>query len=893
VAPSEPLATYRLQLHARFGFDQAAAVADYLEALGVSHVYCSPYLDAVPGSTHGYDVIDHHRVSRDLGGAEAHARFCLTLGRHHLGQLLDVVPNHMAIHRENRWWWDVLENGPASPYAAYFDVDWDPPEAKLRNTVLLPVLADHYGRVLEAGELRVEREGGGFIVRYGNEAWPLAPASADQILAAAAERCQSDELAFLADSLARLPRPTITDPAALKRRHRDKEVLRAHLARLCQQEPKVAAAIDAQLIGINASPDALDAICERQNYRLSFWKAAARDLGYRRFFDINTLVGVRVEDERVFEDTHARILAWLADGVIDGVRIDHPDGLADPADYFRRLREARPAAWIVAEKILMRGERPRELWGIAGTTGYDFMNRVLGLLIDPGGEAPLTELYGRFTGESTDWPTVAYEKRKQVMREVLGSDLNRLAGLFLEICERHRRMRDYTRHELHDTVREVVACFPVYRTYVRADQGMVSDDDVRYVNEALDAAQARRPDLDPSLLDFFGNLLLLRTRGAIEADLVKRFQQLTGPAMAKGIEDTAFYGYNRLVALNEVGGDPGRWGTSLEEFHAACAETQMRWPKTMLATSTHDTKRSEDVRVRIALISEIPDCWERAVARWSALLERHRSDGLPDRNMEYLFYQTLVGAWPIETERMVAYMEKASREAKTHTSWTSPSRAYDEALRRFVESALGDAEFRGQMDAFVQPLVQPARVTALAQTLLRLTCPGVPDTYQGTELWTQSLVDPDNRRPVDYEMRRRLLAELEGATPERILARMDEALPKLWVLVQAQRLRARRPEAFGLKGDYRPLPTSGPRTCHVVAFSRGEAVATVVPRLVIRLKGDWQDTSVTLPRGRWCNELTGDVVDGGPQPVASLLARFPVALLSLEGGAPGLTGRSE
>jgi (1->4)-alpha-D-glucan 1-alpha-D-glucosylmutase len=885
VAPSEPRATYRVQLHAAFGFDQAAGIADYLEALGISHLYSSPYLEAVPGSTHGYDVIDHHRVSRDLGGAEAHQRFCLTLGRHHLGQLLDVVANHMAIHRENHWWWDVLENGPASRYAAYFDVDWDPPEAKLRNTVLLPVLGDHYGRVLEAGELRIAREGGGFVMRYGNEAWPLAPASADTILAAAAERCGSDELGFVADALARLPRPTVTDPAALKRRHRDKEVLRAQLARLCEADPKVAAAIDAQLIGINASPDALDAICERQNYRLAFWRAAARDLGYRRFFDINTLVGLRVEDERAFEDTHAVILAWLADGVIDGVRIDHPDGLADPADYFRRLREARPAAWIVAEKILMQGERLRELWGIAGTTGYDFMNRLTGLFIDPEGEVPITEIYTTFTGESADWEAVAYEKRQQVMREVLGSDLNRLAGLFLEICERHRRMRDYTRHELHDSLREVVACFPVYRTYVRADQGLVSDDDVRYVNDALDCAQARRPDLDPGLLDFLGNLLLLHTRGETESSLVKRFQQLTGPAMAKGVEDTAFYCFNRLTALNDVGGDPGRWGTSLEEFHAACAETQSRWPKTMLATSTHDTKRSEDVRARIGLLSEIADCWGKAVQRWSALNEKHRTGEYPDRNMEYLFYQTLVGAWPIEADRMAAYMEKASREAKVHTSWTSPDHAYDDALKAFVSGAMDDSEFRSQMDSFVSPLVGPARITSLAQTLLKLTCPGVPDIYQGSELWTDSLVDPDNRRPVDYERRRRLLASLEGATPEAILERMDDGLPKLWVLRQALHLRRQRPEAFGLKGDYRPLVVTGGRAAHVVAFSRGDSVVTVVPRLVIRLHGEWLDTRVALPAGRWRNELTGEVVSGGEPSVAALLERFPVALLARENGA--------
>jgi (1->4)-alpha-D-glucan 1-alpha-D-glucosylmutase len=440
-------------------------------------------------------------------------------------------------------------------------------------------------------------------------------------------------------------------------------------------------------------------------------------------------------------------------------------------------------------------------------------------------------------------------------------------------------MRDYTRHELHDVIREVIACFPVYRTYVRADQGLVSDDDVRYVNEALDRAHARRPDLDASLIDFLRNLLLLRTRGPVETELVMRFQQISGPAMAKGAEDTAFYCFNRLVALNEVGGDPGAWGVSVDEFHSACLETQARWPKTMLGSSTHDTKRSEDVRIRIGLISEIPECWEAAVERWSELNDKYCTNGFPDRNTEYLYYQTLVGAWPIETERMLVYMEKASREAKVQTSWTSPNKAYDEALRRFVEGTLGDAEFRAQMDAFVRPLVQPGRVTSLAQTLLKLTCPGVPDIYQGAELWTSSLVDPDNRRPVDYEQRRRLLADLESGGPEEILARMEEGLPKLWLIRQALRLRARRPEPFGVNGAYRPLPASGDRAAHVVAFTRGDAVATIVPRLVVRANGEWGETTVNLPPGGWHNELTGDGVGGGAVPVATLLARFPVALL--------------
>jgi (1->4)-alpha-D-glucan 1-alpha-D-glucosylmutase len=532
----------------------------------------------------------------------------------------------------------------------------------------------------------------------------------------------------------------------------------------------------------------------------------------------------------------------------------------------------------------MRGERLRELWGIAGTTGYDFLGRLTSVFIDPQGEPPLTNLYAEFTGENPDYAVVAYEKKRQVLREVLGSDVNRLAALLLEICERHRRMRDYTRHELHDALRELIACFPVYRTYVREEQGLVSDDDVRYVNEAVEAAQARRPDLDSSLLDFIRHLLLLRTRGDVESAFVRRFQQLTGPAMAKGAEDTAFYVYNRLAALSEVGGDPGYWAMPVSEFHAVNCEVQSRWPKTMLGTTTHDTKRSEDVRTRIGLLSEIPECWAQAVRAWSAHNTPHRTNGFPDRNMEYLFYQTLVGAWPIEAERAVAYMEKASREAKANTSWTNPNRAYDEALRRFIERALADGAFRAQVERFVEPLVLPARVTALAQALLKLTCPGVPDIYQGAELWTSSLVDPDNRRPIDYETRRRLLADLEHETPEGILARIDEGLPKLWVVRQALHLRKRRPQAFGVKGDYRPRPVSGAAADHVIAFSRGEAVVTIVPRLVVRRGGEWGDTAVDIGAGRWRNELTGESVEGGSIALGSLLARFPVALLARAGG---------
>ncbi|MGZ3678251.1 MAG: malto-oligosyltrehalose synthase [Ktedonobacterales bacterium] len=879
-------ATYRMQLHPGFGFDAAAGTVDYLAALGVSHLYSSPSLQAAPGSTHGYDVVDPKHVNRELGGAEAYSRLHEALTHANLGNILDIVPNHMAIGaRDNAWWWDVLENGPASRYARYFDVDWDPPEAKLRNTVLLPILGDHYGRVLEARQITLTHDGGSFTLRYFEHSFPVAPRALDVPLAIAADRCKSDELAFIANAFGQLPPPEMSRRGSDQDRHRDKEVLRTLLANLCERDPHVAEAIDTVLAQINADTEALDEFLERQNYRLSFWRAAERELGYRRFFDINSLAGIRAEDERVFADTHELILRWLDQNVIEGVRIDHVDGLRDPAAYLQRLRDAAPEAWIVVEKILEPGERLPAAWPIAGTSGYDFLNSVGGLFVDPAGEMPLTSLYAEFTGPPTDYPALVREKKHLVLRETLGSDVIRLTALWLDICQRHWRYRDYTRHELQEVLREVIVTFPVYRTYVQAEAGSVREDDLRIIVEAIETARRQRPDLDSDLFSFLADLLLLRTRGDLESELVMRFQQLTGPAMAKGAEDTAFYCYNRLVSLNEVGGDPAHFGTSVEAFHAACTTMQLHWPQTMLTTSTHDVKRSEDVRARICLLSEIPDHWGDTVRRWAEHNERHRSGNLPDRNAEYLLYQTLVGAWPIDVERATAYMEKAAREAKLYTSWTEPQPDYERALRTFVESALADDEFVADVQRFVDSLTTPGWITSLAQTLLKLTAPGVPDIYQGTEIWNLSLVDPDNRRPVDYDLRRRLLTDLEGATIEDIWARRDEGLPKLWLIRQALALRQRRPELFGPRATYLPLAAQGTKAAHVVAFVRtGEAV-TVTPRLVLNLGGDhadWADTTLELPPGRWHNELTGDTVEGGTITLADLLRRFPVALLARE-----------
>jgi (1->4)-alpha-D-glucan 1-alpha-D-glucosylmutase len=873
-------ATYRVQFHSGFRFDHGLAIIDYLADLGISHLYSSPCLEATPGSTHGYDVVNHHRISLELGGADEHARLCAALRRHGMGMVLDIVPNHMAIGPENEWWRDVLEDGPASTYAGYFDVEWEPPEARLRNLVVLPVLDDHYGRLLEARQIQLARERGAFTFRYKDRTFPVAPRSLDDLLRKAGERCGSDELVFIAGAHGRLPLSTATDADSVRRRHRDKEVLRLLLVRLLKEKPAIASTVNAVVEETNGDPDALHTLLERQNYRLAFWRSARRDLGYRRFFDINSLIGLRIEEQQVFNDTHDLIIRLVADGIVDGLRVDHPDGLRDPEHYLRRLREACPPAWIVVEKILQPGEKLRKSWPVAGTTGYDFLNLVGGLFIDPNHEAEFSKLYLEFGVERSDYPTIVRQKKSLAVRETLGSDLNRLTALFVEVCERHRRHRDYTRDELHKALMELIASFPVYRTYVRAEAKSVSEDDLRYINEAVEKAKSVGGAVDGGLFEFLRDLLLLRVRGELESELVMRFQQLTGPVMAKGVEDSAFYSFNRLTALNEVGGCPGTFGVSIHEFHAACLEAHSAWPQTMLATSTHDTKRSDDVRARLALLSEIPERWGPVVRHWSTMNERYRSGAMPDRNSEYLLYQTLVGAWPIEMSRVVAYMEKASREAGTYTSWTNPDQEYEKALRAFIEAALKDRDFLADVEAFVSQLVKPGRVNSLAQTLIKLTAPGVPDIYQGTEVWSLTLVDPDNRRPVDYERRRRLLAELKGATIKEIVARDDEGMTKLWAIRQTLHLRRRHPDLFGPSALYRPLIAKGERAQHVVAFMRGDRTIAVVPRLVMRLNGNWNATALELPEGHWRNELDGGREWHGKVDLEDLLAAFPVALLS-------------
>jgi (1->4)-alpha-D-glucan 1-alpha-D-glucosylmutase len=830
------VATYRVQLHAGFGFDDAAAIVGYLARLGVSHLYCSPYLQAAAGSTHGYDVVDHSRINSELGGAAGHARLAGRLAQAGLGQVLDIVPNHMAVGtRANAWWWDVLEHGLESRYADYFDIDWDPPQPELAGLVLVPVLGDQYGRVLQAGELAIERRDGSLYVRYHEHEAPLSHRALEEL-----DRDDQGEI-----------------PQAM-------------------------------IEALNRDPDALDALLRRQNYRLACWRTAAEELNYRRFFDIASLAGLRVEDPLVFADTHRLILGLVRDGVVGGLRVDHVDGLTDPAGYLERLREATGGAYVVVEKILEPGETLPTSWPVAGTSGYDFLNTVNQVFTDPAGEAAMRACYARFTAESADYGDVVHAAKLQVMRDSLAAEVERLTSLLARVCDGHRRVRDYTRRQLRDALHELIAAFPVYRGYAYPGRP-VSQADAGHVAAAVAAALRRQPSLDAELAGFIGELLTGAHPGGSEADFMLHFAQVSAPVMAKGAEDTAFYRYLPLASLCEVGGDPGRFGRPVEDFHQAMSDAARHWPESMLTLATHDTKRSGDVRARLSLLAEMPEAWEQAAGRWARRNERYKRNGWPDRNAEYLLYQTLVGAWPIDAARAAEYMAKAVREAKVRTSWTDPDPGYDEALSAFVAAVLADREFVADLESFLatRRLVELGRVSSLAQMTLLLTCPGIPDLYQGSEVWDLSLVDPDNRRPVDFTARALLLDALAGAGPEAALARADEGGPKLWLIHRLLGHRQRCPDAYGSGSGYQALPVSGARAEHVVAFTRtggaragAPGLAVVVPRLLARL-GDrpWDDTTVTLPGGDWVSVLDSEPVRGGQVSVDTLLRRFPVAVL--------------
>lgn len=975
-----PAATYRLQLGPGLAFDEATALAGYLAALGASHAYLSPVLEAVPGSDHGYDVVRHDAVSAALGGEAGLERLAARLADAGLGLVVDFVPNHMGVDQPaaNPWWWDVLENGNCSPYTAYFDVDWDPVKPELRGRILLPVLGDQYGAVLERGELALAFEDGAFVLRYWERTLPVNPRRAPLVLRHGLEALEAElgpadpdlrELLSVATALGNLPTRFERDAARVIERQREKEIARERLARLVERSPRIRRHVEDAVREFNgragdpASFDALHGLLESQVYRLAYWRTAVHEINYRRFFDVNGLASVRMEDPQVFDAAHVAIVRLVAAGRVHGLRLDHVDGLADPGQYLERLGAAVLAArglapagpggapaspahaapapdgpararalplWVVGEKVLSGPERLPGDWAFHGTTGYDFLNDLTGLFVDPAGAAPFRRLYQRFTRRWPDFSDVAWASKRLVMVSTLAGELNLLAHALNRISERDRHSRDFTLNSLHDMLLQVVACFPVYRTYATAAGHR--DEDRRILERAVADARRRNPSLEASIFEFFLDVMLDRTRPGVDDDMraerrefARKFQQYTGPVQAKGVEDTAFYRYVPLLALNEVGGDPLRFGRAPEAFHAANRERLARWPYAMTATATHDTKRGEDARLRLAVLSEVPAAWRAAVQRWARInaANRTRVDGdwAPDRGDEYFFYQALIGAWPAGPadpatlcERMIAYMRKATRESKLHTSWISEHQAYEQATRAFVEGALvgrRSGAFLEAFEPFARRIAALGVVNSLAAVTLKVAAPGVPDFYQGTELWDLNLVDPDNRRPVDFAARRAMLEGLEpllraaaegtAAAGEiaALLAAPADGRVKLHVTAAALRLRRARPELF-LDGDYLPLEVAGRHASRIVAFARrrgDEAAIVVAPRLVAALRDEgpppaaaWEDTRVLtapLAPGGWRDVIGGaaHAAAGDPASLAvpALFARLPVALLERRG----------
>ena len=970
-----PVSTYRLQFNREFTFEQAAALVEYLCELGVTDVYASPLLKARPGSLHGYDVVDHTRLNPELGSEEQFAEFGRRLRERRMGLLMDVVPNHMCIAgSENRWWLDVLENGPGSPYARFFDVDWHPPNPNLSDKILLPILGDQYGRVLENQEIKISYRGGAFYANYYETSLPVAPRTSTHILelAAADLRTRLDEsrpevleLESIVTALRNLPPRTETDPARVRERRREKEVVKRRLSNLVKESNDVRHAVHFALERLNGerhrpqSFDALEQLLAGQAYRLSFWRVAADEINYRRFFDINELAAVRVEERPVFTAVHEVVFRLMRQGFVTGLRIDHVDGLFNPEKYLTDLqREAASAlsharkgdekkdgdgdgqppvdpsralpCYVVVEKILGHDEELRREWPVHGTTGYEFMNLLNGVFVETANAEAFRALYAGLTGVREDFRDLLYRCKKLILRVAMSSELHVLARRLDRISEQHRWSRDFTFNSLQDALGEVIACFPVYRSYIRRRHTAVSEEDRRHITSAVRAAKRRNPALDPSIYDFIASLLLLEDPKGLtpderteRRDFVMRFQQLTSPVTAKGLEDTAFYRYFPLSSLNEVGGEPDVFGVTPERFHEVNRRRLASWPHALSATATHDTKRGEDTRARLNALSEIPAEWARAVARWREQ-NRERKAGIddaeaPDANEEYLLYQTLVGAWPLEglgeetrprfVARVQEYMMKALKEAKLHTSWISQNEAYERAVREFVAAILEPGQgnlFLADFTDFQQTTARAGMFNSLSQVLLKIASPGVPDFYQGTELWSLTLVDPDNRHPVDYDARRALLASLRTADDEGRAALVDELMRspedgrvKMYVTSRALEFRKARRELFEA-GDYAPLYARGERAQHVVGFARrrseGEAVC-VAARFYTRLTGAtpygpplgprvWGDTFLPLDAGggaaRYRDAFTGrefDAAGEGGLRLAEVFRSLPVALL--------------
>jgi (1->4)-alpha-D-glucan 1-alpha-D-glucosylmutase len=948
-----PIATYRVQLNHTFGFQAAKAIVPYLDSLGISDLYTSPCLKAQSGSLHGYDVVDHGQLNPELGRPEDYSELAAALRERGMGHLLDFVPNHMAIGPENPLWMDVLENGPSSIYAYFFDIDWDPIREDLHNKVLLPILGDQYGAVLERGELVLTFENGGFHIDYYEHRFPVAPRQYTQILNYRLDELQRamppgdvafEDLLSIITALGNLPPSHETDQARIAERNREKESIKRRIVALCESSPQIEAFIRENVRIFNGTPgdphsfDLLDALLRSQSYRLAYWRVAAEEINYRRFFDINNLAAIRMEDPRVLRHTHALVFSLIADRKVTGMRIDHPDGLYCPADYFEGLQEElamtlcrrlflerRPGAaegaideewatlepalreryradaargpdspvfrplYVVVEKILANQENIPPGWAVHGTTGYDFMNAVNSVQVDERNVRAIDETFARFTGLDLSYAELVYQKRRQTMGDSMSSELNMLARQLSRISEHDRRTRDFTLNSLRRALMEVIACFPVYRTYRASDGAPADEHDRGAVEAALRLARRRNPTINASIFNFIREVLLGIGDGRITEEAVAerlqfvlKLQQFTSPVMAKSVEDTAFYIYNRLVSLNEVGGEPDEFGISVEDFHERNEERASCWPAALIGSTTHDTKRSEDVRARINVLSEIPGEWKKRLSVWSRLNRRFKQNVgdllAPDRNEEILLYQTLIGTWPfgeLEGERfeayrarIQAYMQKAVKEAKVNTGWFNPHEEWERAVALFIDSILDSRlseRFWRDFVPFQKRVALAGAYNSLAQLVLKLASPGVADIYQGNELWDFSLVDPDNRRPVDFELRARLLAELDARLPEgrqalaeELHASFEDGRIKLFVTSQGLRLRRRFPELLR-DGRYLPLVIRGERSLHAIGLARrnGEQSAVaVVPRLLAELlerfgspceERLWADTFVRVP----------------------------------------------
>lgn len=860
-----PRATYRLQLHAGFTFADARAALPYLVELGISHLYLSPVLQAAPGSLHGYDVVDPDRVSAELGGEGEFRALAEAAHAAGLGILLDIVPNHMSIAGAgNRWWRDVLENGPASYYASAFDLDWSFDD----NRVLLPVLGERYGRSLFTGAFAVERAEGRYELRAHEQRFPLSPRTLGPLLRAAGARIDHAELDYLGEALAGLPSSREREHEARWRRHRHRAVLLARLAELTAADPAVDAAIAAEIAAINSDPLALDALLETQNYRLVHWRVAGDQLSYRRFFDVTSLVGIRTEDPDVLAAGHRRVFGWLADGTIDGVRVDHVDGLREPRRYLTALRERAPGAWIVVEKILATHERLPESWPVEGTTGYEHAEQLGRLIVDRDASARLAAVFTAYTGEAFAPATARRAARLAVMTDALHSEIERLTELAVKTCATSPLCRDFTRVEIRTAVSELLAGYPVYRTYL--GEGAAPPEDRERIAIAAAAARAARPDLDGDLLGFLESALALELPSPESHELARVAQQVSGPIVAKGDEDTLAYRQVALAARCEVGSELDVFGAELEELHAHFAAAA---PRGLVATTTHDTKRSEDVRARIAAISELPALWESRVPRWGERAAAGWGEVPRDRVLEYLMWQTLVGAWPISLERAQRYAEKASREARLRTSWRTPDAAYESALRRWLAGIYADTSLTAELGAVAAELSVPGDRNALAMLLVKLAAPGIPDIYQGCELRADTLVDPDNRAPVDLALRARELRTVGDLNARDVAG--DLARAKLFTIRRVLGLRRRAPELFA--GAYRPLRARGPHADRVFAFARGEELIAVVPRL--GTPGGDRATMLDLLPGTWRDVLSDATHSGGTQDVTVLLTALPIALL--------------